>query len=740
MIRAAVLALFTAVIILLASPIEISISYAAGLTIIRVPEDYATIQSAINAASSGDIIVVSEGTYAEGSISVHRRVTLIANGTVIVDGLQQGNVFSIYANNVTVKGFTIRNSKFEWPYCGIQLIRTRYCVIEGNNLTNNYYGIELYHSISNTITGNNVTNNHEAIELFCSGGNNITGNNVENNWASIVIVRESTANNIVGNNVAHSWYGVWLNASSGNGIVQNNVINNRFGAWLWESETNVLRYNNLTDNEYNFGVWGLSVSDFIHDIDTSNLVNGKPIYYLINQKNLMIDPSTFPNVGFLAVINSTDISVKNLTLTNNIVGLSLVGAVGLCLQNLNLSNNFCGALLVDSQDALMVDNFINNNEFGIRLYNSGGNFLRNNKMTGNHYSNFEVHGQVLSDFLQDIDVSNLVDGKPIYYLVNESGKEIPSDAGYVAAVNCTNITVQNLNLKSNGEGMLLAYTTNSTIQNNNITNNFWHGIWLWYSRGNTVSCNAVANTTWYGIELSGSDVNSISGNTVANNWYGVSLSESGGNAIYHNNFINNTYQVSLTDSADSSWDDGYPSGGNHWSDYTGLDEYSGPDQDQPGGDGIGDTPHIIGGNNQDNYPLMSMFSDFAVDLEDETYHVTTICNSTISGFRFNASQRIISFNVTGEEGIGFCRVSIPTTLTQDLWEGNCTVLVDGQPPPLMKNWTDRTNTYLYFTYQHSIHEVVIIPEFSSFLIPLLLIITTLMASILKKYTIDTECE
>jgi len=52
------------------------------------------------------------------------------------------------------------------------------------------------------------------------------------------------------------------------------------------------------------------------------------------------------------------------------------------------------------------------------------------------------------------------------------------------------------------------------------------------------------------------------------------------------------------------WNDGYPSGGNYWSDYTGVDEKSGPNQDQPGSDGIGDTPYFIDGYNQDRYPLM----------------------------------------------------------------------------------------------------------------------------------------
>jgi hypothetical protein len=52
------------------------------------------------------------------------------------------------------------------------------------------------------------------------------------------------------------------------------------------------------------------------------------------------------------------------------------------------------------------------------------------------------------------------------------------------------------------------------------------------------------------------------------------------------------------------WDNGYPDGGNYWSDYTGTDVYSGAGQNIPGSDGIGDTPYVINTSNRDNYPLM----------------------------------------------------------------------------------------------------------------------------------------
>jgi len=143
--------------------------------------------------------------------------------------------------------------------------------------------------------------------------------------------------------------------------------------------------------------------------------------------------------------------------------------------------------------------------------------------------------------------------------------------------------------------------THPTISGNNITSNSGNGVQFSESGDNNVFENNIENNGDCGIGFyTTSSDNTITGNNLIKNKYGIYLKQSYNNKFYHNNFIDNTNHVYVEPPlygivSANTWDDGYPSGGNYWSDYTGVDD---------NGDGIGDTPYIIDANNTDNYPLM----------------------------------------------------------------------------------------------------------------------------------------
>ena len=64
----------------------------------------------------------------------------------------------------------------------------------------------------------------------------------------------------------------------------------------------------------------------------------------------------------------------------------------------------------------------------------------------------------------------------------------------------------------------------------------------------------------------------------------------------------------------NTWDDGYPSGGNYWSDYADIDQYCGPYQNETGPDGIWDHPYEIDENNIDHYPIVPEVSTWTSTL------------------------------------------------------------------------------------------------------------------------------
>jgi parallel beta-helix repeat protein len=583
-------------------------------------------------------------------------------------------------------------------------------------------------------------------------------------------------------------------------ILNTNIKNFSCAINLVYTSFNTISGNILNSNRYSFGVWGNELKNFLHSIDASNRIEGKPAFYLVSQKNLTISPTTHGQIGYLALVDCDNVTIEGLTLEKSYEGLLLAYTKNSKIMNNTISDNINGILLYHSSNNTVSGNVITsnaqfpdewgyglglrqsnhntitsntvmNNCYGIRLIDSSSNSMAFNNITNNNFNfGVSVWNTSLDYFIQDIDTSNIVQGKPIYYIVNQNNITIDSNTfpsiGYLGIVNSTNIVVKDLNISRVGEGVLFAWTANSTIErvqasnnhyglalvcsknnkvsqnmlesiyhtgiitflssndsivDNNILDSGGSGLRLYALNNSMISRNVISNS-FVGIGLDNSFENLIDGNTVKNSSReGLFLSASSYNSLLHNNFMNNTYQSSLYNSV-NEWDNGFE--GNYWSDYNGTDLNN---------DGIGDTIHVIDENNIDHYPLMGMFSDFNATSE---HQVQTICNSTISDFQFNGTA--ICFNVTGEDGTtGFCRTCIPRTLMNDTYE----VFVNGtEVQCTLLPCSNSTQSYVYFTYTHSTQEVIIIPEFPSFPILSLFMISTLLAVIVyrRKHGISRE--
>ncbi len=233
----------------------------------------------------------------------------------------------------------------------------------------------------------------------------------------------------------------------------------------------------------------------------------------------------------------------------------------------------------DSDYNILINNTANfNYDSGINLYNSYNNIFDNNTLSVNE------NGIGMTGSNNNTFINNTINAN--------------TDCGIYLDTLSNHNSIINNNISSNNDiGMNFDDSFYNKITGNIVLNNS-NGIYLDHSSNNTITNNFVSLNSDDGIELEDSaDKNTIKGNTISlNKGTGIQIKLSYNNLIYHNNLINNVKQAD--DDGNNFWDNGYPSGGNYWSDYTGSDS---------NGDSLGDIPYNIIGSAgaQDRYPLMN---------------------------------------------------------------------------------------------------------------------------------------
>lgn len=272
---------------------------------------------------------------------------------------------------------------------------------------------------------------------------------------------------------------------------------------------------------------------------TSNMQRNGKIYTLTSNiddtlvvlcDNIVVDGASYTIQGYgtssgIFIQARTNITIKNMRISNFQYGIKLTygfsedGPRNITVLKNTITNNSVGISLgIFSCYNFISGNNITENGIGIGIYYSHGNTLRNNCMKDNEY-NLWV-GSLLwnsgSAFINYIDTSNTVNGKPVYYWINQQDKTIPSNAGYVGLVRCSNIIVQGLNLTHNGQGVLLIETNNSIVTGNYIAKNNY-GVVLFGTvapcTNNTVSQNLITQNTENINTYLENSVNTIGDNT-----------------------------------------------------------------------------------------------------------------------------------------------------------------------------------------------------------------------------------
>jgi parallel beta-helix repeat protein len=471
--------------------------------------------------------------------------------TTIIDG-QEDTVVTITEDHVNISHFSIINTISDKR--GIQ-VNSDSNSIFNNTIRNCANGIRFSYSDGNNISNNEIFSiNGIGIELFNSSNNNLIKNNVQADFDGIYL-EDSNENYIIGNTVTTVYgyqNGIWVYYSSNNTIENNTCnLNGWAGIRIEWSYYNILN-NNTSNSNWRYGI-ELQNTEY-------NIVEGNTL--LDNANGIRVQPFSYHNLityntasgsswSGIHVDSSSNNDIVNNNITSNVEsGICFeVSSTNNITNNNITSNGENGIYFIDSvQNNIIGNNITDNTDDGIRFFNSP-----ENKITGNN-------------------VTNNSDGIHIEYLI---------------------------------DGI--------DIEDNIISSNSENGIHIHrYCYGNNVTANQISDNG-VGINISvSSNNNTIIANNILNNSDGIFLHDAVDNSIYHNNIINNTNQAFDNTNNSNQWDDGYPSGGNYWSDYPGLDIYNGPNQDILGPDGIGDDPYVIDSDSQDDYPLWEPYSNFMI--------------------------------------------------------------------------------------------------------------------------------
>ena len=258
-----------------------------------------SIQLTVDAANPGDTIIVKDGIYTE-NVDVNKRLMIQSeNGSencIVQAASSYDHVFDVMAGYVNINGFTVIGAMGMWK-AGIYLTSgADYCAISNNNASNNDCGIYFDYSNNNTLN------------------NNIASNN---DW------------------------GIHLGYSSNNTIISNTVNSNDYGILLGSSPKNKLSDNAISNNKIiNLLVDGVDIDDYKNDIDTSNKVNGKSVYYYFGENHLVLNHL---DTNHITTANCSNITIENNNITDG-DPITLVFTTESIVKNNTINHRGCPAI------------------------------------------------------------------------------------------------------------------------------------------------------------------------------------------------------------------------------------------------------------------------------------------------------------------------------------------------------------------------------------------------------------
>jgi parallel beta-helix repeat protein len=374
--------------------------------------NYANIQAAIDAVETlpGHTIVADAGTYYE-HVSATKSIFLLGENRndTIIDGGGTGPVITLSADNVSIINFTIRNGGNLWS--------PKDTCVWGNGLSNvlvendtvmNVSNGMIFYSMHNSSMSDDLAEGCGVMGLHLDSSSDcrMTNNRVVDSLQGIV-AEKAVGNFVQWNDLINDNLSMYVYASAGNLMEGNSLINSAVGVVLDAcSGSNDFRANNMTGNMCNLIVVGSSVEAFMQNIDTSNIVDNKTVYYIVGSRNVLLNPSNCPNAGYLALVNCTDMIVRDMDLSNDKDGMLMAQSTNTSLVNVTLANAHTnitlssfspqplihgGLTFFKSNNNTIISSRMTNSSVGVCLCESSGNLFYHNSFV-------DVDEPVISNF------------------------------------------------------------------------------------------------------------------------------------------------------------------------------------------------------------------------------------------------------------------------------------------------------------------------------------------------------
>jgi parallel beta-helix repeat protein len=388
-------------------------------------------------------------------------------------------------------------------------------------------------------------------------GFSIINSRITSQWPFYAGIKLMNAQDIriIENNCSNNCIGIYLDSSESNTIMNNTCyLNHMIGIYLGsQSNSNNLINNTCNSSKIYDGIRLESSDENILLNNTCNNNNASGIDNRYSNNNRIRNNSCIFNrewFGILIKDSNSNVVENNNCFWNRWCGIRIIKS------NFNtIANNTCDRL----------DDYSGADLIG--LFQSTSNILINNTLLT--FGSIWFLGEELQHWnTHTIDISNSVNGKPVYYWKNKNGGIIPSDAGQVILANCTNVNVENL-VVSSGMQLQLGFSSFNRIINNNLSNGAY-GITLQSSNNNNIINNSCYSNGQFGIWLKDSDNNIIKNNSCLKNNFedfvgiGIYLDSSNNNILSNNSCkINRDYGFYLLKSKNNVFLSNDASGNNH---------------------------------------------------------------------------------------------------------------------------------------------------------------------------------